>query len=378
MPDTAFDPFASAAVITMARQGRTPRPLDLPAALRPRDATEAYAVQDIVVRERGEIAGWKVGAASPQAQPTRAALTRDSVFVAQTVQAVHLSAAGFAVMGVEAELVYELGADLPARSTPYSAVEVLAAVTSVRAAIEVCDTRFAAWGLQGEWSRLADQACHGALIVGAGVADVAAVKPLAQAVSLSVNGMVAVQHATWGNAAGDPLGLLVWLANEGARSLGGLRWWRRVRWWWLSFQASDAPRFIWCDRRGALGSPSAISCDAGCRAGCRGDWIRRRHRGRGRCGWQRHHRPGPSHRVAFPSGLHAPPTGAGGTGGHGVLAPSGPGPSGGGCHAIPNALLPTPVRAVGVARLHAVGVGGRESPGSSAWIGIHVLADPIE
>lgn len=223
MPDTAFDPFASAAVITMARQGRTPRPLDLPAALRPRDATEAYAVQDIVVRERGEIAGWKVGAASPQAQPTRAALTRDSVFVAQTVQAVHLSAAGFAVMGVEAELVYELGADLPARSTPYSAVEVLAAVTSVRAAIEVCDTRFAAWGLQGEWSRLADQACHGALIVGAGVADVAAVQPLAQAVSLSVNGMVAVQHATWGNAAGDPLGLLVWLANEGARSLGGLR-----------------------------------------------------------------------------------------------------------------------------------------------------------
>ena len=55
MPDTAFDPFASAAVITMARQGRTPRPLDLPVALRPRDATQAYAVQDIVVRERGEL-----------------------------------------------------------------------------------------------------------------------------------------------------------------------------------------------------------------------------------------------------------------------------------------------------------------------------------
>src|SRR3989344_1322436 len=126
MPDTAFDPFASAAVITMARQGRAPRPLDLPAALRPRDAAEAYAVQDAVVRERGEIVGWKVGAASPQAQPARAALTRDP-------------------MGVEAELVYELGADLPARATPYSAAEVLAAMVSARAAIEVCDTRFAAW-----------------------------------------------------------------------------------------------------------------------------------------------------------------------------------------------------------------------------------------
>lgn len=134
-----------------------------------------------------------------------------------------MSATGFAVMGVEAELVYELGADLPARATHYSAAEVLAAMVSVRAAIEVCDTRFAAWAQQGEWSRLADQACHGALIVGSGLTDVASVQPLVQGVSLSVNGSVAVQHATWGNPAGDPLRLLVWLANEGARSLGGLR-----------------------------------------------------------------------------------------------------------------------------------------------------------
>ncbi|MBU1815376.1 MAG: fumarylacetoacetate hydrolase family protein [Gammaproteobacteria bacterium] len=223
MPDTAFDPQACAAVLTMARQGRMPRPLDLPAALRPGNASEAYAVQDIVVRERGAIVGWKVGASSPQALPARAALTRDSVWVAQAGLAVHLPSAGFAVMGVEAELVYELGADLPARSTPYSAQEVLAAVVSVRAAIEVCDTRFAAWAQQGEWSRLADQACHGALIVGSGATDVAGIDSLSQAVSLSVNGSVAVQHPRWSNPAGDPVRLLAWLANEGARSLGGLR-----------------------------------------------------------------------------------------------------------------------------------------------------------
>lgn len=94
MPDTAFDPFASAAVITMSRQGRTPRPLDLPVALRPRNATEAYAVQDAVVRERGEIAGWKVGAASPEALPARAALTSDSIWIERAGLPVHLSAAG--------------------------------------------------------------------------------------------------------------------------------------------------------------------------------------------------------------------------------------------------------------------------------------------
>ena len=223
MSPTALDPAASAAVITQAREGRTPRPLDFPVGLRPRDATEAYAVQDAVVRARGPIAGWKVGAASPQAQPARAALTRDSVWVAAAGEPVLLAASGFAVMGVEAEGVYELGADLPARATPYSTTEVLAAVVSVRAAIEVCDTCFAAWAQQGEWSCLADQACHGALIVGTGTDEVATAQPLAQAVTLSVNGAVAVQHATWGNPAGDPLRLLVWLANEGARSLGGLR-----------------------------------------------------------------------------------------------------------------------------------------------------------
>ncbi|KRB26607.1 2-keto-4-pentenoate hydratase [Acidovorax sp. Root70] len=223
MSPTALDPVASAAVITQAREGRTPRPLDFPAALRPRDAAEAYAVQDAVVRARGEIAGWKVGAASPLAPPARAALTRDSVWVAQAEQPVSVSAADFAVMGVEAEWVYALGADLPVRTEPYSAAEVLAAVVSVRAAIEVCDTRFAAWAQQGEWSRLADQACHGALIVGSGTDAVGAVQPLVQGVTLSVNGSAAVQHAAWGNPAGDPLRLLVWLANEGARSLGGLR-----------------------------------------------------------------------------------------------------------------------------------------------------------
>ena len=59
--------------------------------------------------------------------------------------------------------------------------------------------------------------------MGSGTTDLSGVQPLLQPVNLSVNGSVAVQHAAWGNPAGDPLRLLTWLANEGARSLGGLR-----------------------------------------------------------------------------------------------------------------------------------------------------------
>lgn len=224
MPDTAFDPFASAAVITMARQGRTPRPLDLPAALRPRNAAEAYAVQDAVVHERGEVAGWKVGAASPQAQPVRAALTNDSVWVDAAGQAVHLPAAGFAVIGVEAEPGVPNSGCRPAR--PRHSLHRGGGAGCGR--IGACRHRgvrhaFCSLGTAGRMEPPGRPGLPRGADCGIGVADVAAVQPLMQGVTLSVNGSVSVRHAAWGNPAGDPLRLLAWLANEGARSLGGLR-----------------------------------------------------------------------------------------------------------------------------------------------------------
>ncbi len=219
----AFDPVPGADLLIRARTGGGPRPDDLPAALRPADVAQAYAVQDRVVQARGAIAGWKVGAASPDAEPARSALADDSVHVAGDDGVVHLAAQDFLVIGVEAELVFQCIADLPAREVPYTHGEVLGAFGAVHAAIEVCDTRFAAWGGQHPLSRLADQACHGALVVGTGRADGAAVDVLRQPVRLEVNGGTVVAHDAGGNPAGEPLRLLVWLANGGAHSLGGLR-----------------------------------------------------------------------------------------------------------------------------------------------------------
>lgn len=220
MSYSSYDAEAAAAVLTSARLAPAQRPLDLPEFLRPADEAQAYAVQDLVVQARGAVAAWKVGAASPSATPARAALTQDSVHVGALVA---LNAAAFNVIGVEAELVYEIVADLPPRAQPYTEDEVLAAVGSVRAGIEICDTRYAQWGGQDALSRLADQANHGALAIGSGRQDFRAVQPLEQPVSISANARVLVQHAAGGNSAGHPFRLLVWLANEGARSLGGLR-----------------------------------------------------------------------------------------------------------------------------------------------------------
>lgn len=217
-----FDPAAAAAVLIASRTGTAPAPAELPAALQIPTLAAAYAVQDAVVRARGAIAGWKVGAPAPDGPPMRAALTADSVFVAEAGECV-LPAAAYRVRGVEAELAYQVVADLPPRAQPYGTDEVLAALGRVHAAIEVCDTRYSVWGGQADWHRLADQACHGALVVGSGHAAVASVDALRQPVALRVSGTVAVAHEAGGNPAGDLLRLVVWLANAGAHSLGGLR-----------------------------------------------------------------------------------------------------------------------------------------------------------
>ena len=212
-----FDPLASAAVLTQARFRAIARPLDLPAALRPQDAAQAYAVQDAVVQARGRVVGWKVGAANPQALPARAALTQDTVWVCAEGQVQDLPVAGNAVIGVEAELAYELACDLPPREQPYSEADVLAAVRAAHAAIEVCDTRYAAWGVQGEVEppgRPGLPRCAGGGQRSRRRGGIAALVGARQPVGEWHPGRAT---PAWGNPAGDPLRLLTWLANEGAQ-----------------------------------------------------------------------------------------------------------------------------------------------------------------
>lgn len=126
------------------------------------------------------------------------------------------------LIGVEAEIAYRLGRDLPARPEPYSLDEVKSALESSHPIIEVSDTRFFAPASQDRPSHVADQLNHGALAVGAGSVDWAQIQPLRQRAIMNVNGEVRAD--TIGeNPAGDPMRLLLWLANEGARSADGLR-----------------------------------------------------------------------------------------------------------------------------------------------------------
>lgn len=189
----------------------------LPEEGRPHSLEDVAAIQAAVAAELGPVAGWKVGAASPEAEPAGAPLHAATLRWDNTP----FDAAEFNLIGIEAEIGYRLGADLPPRETPYTREEVLAAIATLHPTIEVVDSRFKAMG-PDKLSHAADQGSHGALVIGPAVTEWRHITPPALPVRFSFNGQVVVEHVG-GNSAGEPIRLLQWLANKGARAHGGLK-----------------------------------------------------------------------------------------------------------------------------------------------------------
>lgn len=210
------------AALLSARKGEG-RPAALPEGSVPQSWEEAYAIQDEVARRLGPVKGWKVGAVTPEAEPFRGAIHAETIFEGETtLTAATFIGPGFNVIGVEAELCYRFARDLPPRETPYTEEEVAAAIGSVHAAIEAVDTRYRDWNGTDRLSQVADQMNHGVLVVGEGRPDWAAIDPPSHPVALRIDGKPAAE-GIGGNSAGHPMRMLVWMANVGARSLGGLR-----------------------------------------------------------------------------------------------------------------------------------------------------------
>ncbi|MCK8783384.1 fumarylacetoacetate hydrolase family protein [Roseomonas sp. NAR14] len=207
----------AAAALLEARATRRFLPA-LPEGTAPRSEAEAYAIQDLVAARLGPVAGWKVGAQTPASEPFASPLHAATIRLDDTPWA----ADRFQVVGVEAEIAYLLGRDLPPREAPYTDAEVLDAVASLHPAIEIADTRHEGWGRADRLSHLADQGGHGALILGPAVEDWRRIVPVAQPVRVTVNGVV-IHEGVGGNSAGDPVRMLRWLADGGAARLGGLR-----------------------------------------------------------------------------------------------------------------------------------------------------------
>jgi 2-keto-4-pentenoate hydratase len=191
---------------------------DLPAALQPQSLDEAYAIQDRIIAALGDIGGWKIGAPSPDATPMYAPMPLAWIAASGSV----LAGERWRYRGLEAEIAFLVGADLPPRAQPYTREEVIAAMASCHPAIELLEPAFEDPFKVERIAMIADLQMHGGFVYGPAVANWQTIDFTKEKVMLAVDGIVRVER-TGSNTSGDLLRLLPWLANQGAARTGGLR-----------------------------------------------------------------------------------------------------------------------------------------------------------
>jgi len=191
---------------------------DLPTTLQPTDLAEIYFVQDTIAAAFGPIGGYKIGAPNPEATPLYAPMPLAWIASSGSL----LSGNRWRIRGLEAEIAFLVGQDLPSRATPYSRDEVIAAMASCHPVIEVLEAAFTDPAQAARNSMLADLQSHGGFVYGPAYPSWQSVDFNTERVTLSVDGILRVDR-TGSNTSGDLVKLLPWLANEGATRTGGLK-----------------------------------------------------------------------------------------------------------------------------------------------------------
>ena len=199
-----------------ARRTLTPIP-ELPTGLRPTTLAEAYFLQDVMVGALGAIAGYKVGSPSPEAVPLFAPMFDFGITSSGSLIGSHMRR----MRGIEAEIAFLIGQDLPARVNPYTREEVVAAIASAHPAIELIESGYIFPMKVDRLSMIGDLQIHGGFVHGPAFAGWKDFDFSTEKVTVSIDSVVRVEEGK--NAAGpDLLKLVTWLANEGQPRTGGL------------------------------------------------------------------------------------------------------------------------------------------------------------
>lgn len=182
------------------------------------DRAAVYAIQDGVAAATGPVAGWKVGARTPTAEPNPAPLLAGALVPSPATfdgKAMHM-------IGVEIEISFHIVKDIAARSEPVATNEALSAVGDAFVGMEVVDTRLADFkSADPEWL-LADNQMNHALVVGSPVKDWAGLDWANLPVKLTIDGKVEVDQKG-GLGAVDPVRPLAWMIDHAVRHRGGIR-----------------------------------------------------------------------------------------------------------------------------------------------------------
>jgi 2-keto-4-pentenoate hydratase len=193
----------------------------------PASTAESYVVQNEIVRLSGlPTCGFKVGSTSAEArkilgttEPGSCPVLAPYYFEAPaeiTLNPEHMPA-------LEGEFAFRMGHDLPAREADYDVLEVSDAIDAVAGAIEVVGTRLKG-GLAGKGRFLvtADCGANIALVVGAWHEHWREIDLKAHPVTMYVNDQ-GKGAGTGEQALGDPINVMVWLANQQSKLERGLK-----------------------------------------------------------------------------------------------------------------------------------------------------------
>jgi 2-keto-4-pentenoate hydratase len=198
-----------ARLLAAAQHSATPL-ANLPTDLIPIDLEAAFAVQHQVLAWRDQaIAGWKVGAKSPTGPILGSPLPAAGVLDGEA----RVRRADFNLLGIELEIAFRFSRVFEPRAMPYGDAEVLDAVSSMQATIEVVTSRYAQWPAVDKLAQLADLQNHGALACGEAIPYSANFDFEAPQLSLTFDGIDIVKSPA-ANPAGDPRRLLSWVVNH--------------------------------------------------------------------------------------------------------------------------------------------------------------------
>jgi 2-keto-4-pentenoate hydratase len=180
---------------------------ELPPSCRPQSDADAYQIQDAVVRRLGEaIGGWKVGAGSASSAAFCAPIWMKMIRPSPA----SYDARELRLIGIEAELAFRLGRDLPARAAAYDRHEVTAGA-ALHPVIEVVDSRYSDPRALDRCSILADNFSNGGLVHGAAVPDWEKLDLGHTSITVTEDGEPFADSV--GGAARDPVAALVDFVN---------------------------------------------------------------------------------------------------------------------------------------------------------------------
>ena len=185
----------------------------------------AYALQrrvnDALSADLGPVVGYKIGLTSDEqrrqigvAEPVFGAMHAERRYAGRPLVVGLVPQP----IGVECEVAFTLGEDLPATGAPFDRARVRSAIESIHAAIEVVQNRFATLPGTPVVSLIADAALHYGFALGSGIAGIPE-RPVAMTGALWLGDRKLAAGDMRVMYRGDPLEALVWLANKRA-SLG--------------------------------------------------------------------------------------------------------------------------------------------------------------